>query len=80
MTSLLALLSLMSTAFAGSGDDPTQVSSDNTVNEDSADDVAPAQSIAPEWVSVLDVLATEPLDETMPEMAEADDTEELFLL
>ena len=79
MTSLLALLSLMGTAFSGSGES-TQISSDDTSNEELADDGAPSQSMVPEWVSVLDVLATEPLDETMPDMAEDDDTEELVLL
>ncbi|MEP1695274.1 MAG: hypothetical protein ABJJ69_01925, partial [Paracoccaceae bacterium] len=73
MTSLLALISLIGTAFAGSGGE--EGNNEEPVAEISEEEVQPAMvavetvtttvSSVPEWVSVLEALATEPLDENM---------------
>lgn len=88
MTSLLALISLIGTAFAsssdedGSNEDPVVETSEAEVEPDMAavETVTTTVSSVPAWVSVLEALATEPLDETMPDVVEEDDSDGIFLL
>ena len=88
MTSLLALISLIGTAFAGkagedgSDEDPVVETSEGEVapEMDAVETVTTTVSSVPEWVSVLEVLSTEPMDETMPDMIEEEGSDGIFLL